>query len=347
MGSLALFLGLLIFSFISTSIVIVPFIDLLYHLKFQRAKQETRDVFGKLTPIFDKFHGKKAGVPVGGGLLVILVVSILFALFLPMMSWFGIDVTSVYANTPAEVNIIFFTFLSFGILGLYDDIKKFFGFEKEKFFGLKAPFKLFLQLALATIIALMIYFQLGISFLYIPFIGTFSLGLWYIPFAVFVIVSFANAVNITDGLDGLASGVLMISLFGLWFLSASILDVPLSLFLSLWIGSLVSFLYFNVYPARMFMGDVGALAFGATLGVVGLLLGKVVALGIIGFVFVFEVATSLLQIIARKFWKRKLLPAAPFHLTLQSHGWEEPKIVQRVWLMQIMLTLFGVWLAVI
>ncbi|MFZ5437778.1 MAG: hypothetical protein ACOZAK_01895 [Patescibacteria group bacterium] len=347
MGSLALFLGLLIFSFISTSIVIVPFIDLLYHLKFQRAKQETRDVFGKLTPIFDKFHGKKAGVPVGGGLLVILVVSILFALFLPMMSWFGIDVTSVYANTPAEVNIIFFTFLSFGILGLYDDIKKFFGFEKEKFFGLKAPFKLFLQLTLATIIALMIYFQLGISFLYIPFIGTFSLGLWYIPFAVFVIVSFANAVNITDGLDGLASGVLMISLFGLWFLSASILDVPLSLFLSLWIGSLVSFLYFNVYPARMFMGDVGALAFGATLGVVGLLLGKVVALGIIGFVFVFEVATSLLQIIARKFWKRKLLPAAPFHLTLQSHGWEEPKIVQRVWLMQIMLTLFGVWLAVI
>jgi phospho-N-acetylmuramoyl-pentapeptide-transferase len=347
MGSLALFLGLLIFSFISTSIVIVPFIDLLYQMKFQRANQTTRDVFGKLTPIFDKFHAKKAGVPVGGGLLVILVVSILFALFLPMMNYFGIDVTSVYAAPRTEVNIIFFTFLSFGLLGLYDDIKKFFGFDKEKFFGLKAPFKLFLQVALATIVAIMLYHQLGIDILYIPFIGTFSLGIWYIPFAVFVIVSFANAVNITDGLDGLASGVLMISLFGLWFLSASILDVPLSLFLSLWIGSLVSFLYFNVYPARMFMGDVGALAFGATLGVVGLLLGKVVALGIIGFVFVFEVATSLMQILARKFWKRKLFPAAPFHLTLQTHGWEEPKIVQRVWLMQIMLTLFGVWLAVI
>ena len=347
MGSLALFLGLLIFSFISTSIVIVPFIDLLYQLKFQRANQQTRDVFGKLTPIFDKFHGKKAGVPVGGGLLVILVVSVLFAIFLPMMDLFGIDVTSVYGAPTTEVNIIFFTFLSFGILGLYDDIKKFFGFEKEKFFGLKAPFKLFLQLSLALVIALMIYFQLGISILYIPFIGTFNLGIFYIPFAVFVIVSFANAVNITDGLDGLASGVLMISLFGLWFLCASILDVPLSLFLSLWIGSLVSFLYFNVYPARMFMGDVGALAFGATLGVVGLLLGKVVALSIIGFVFVFEVATSLMQIIARTFWKRKLFPAAPFHLTLQAHGWEEPKIVQRVWLMQIMLTLFGVWLAVI
>jgi phospho-N-acetylmuramoyl-pentapeptide-transferase len=347
MGSLALFLGLLIFSFIITSIVIVPFIDLLYHLKFQRVKQVTRDVFGKLTPIFDKFHGKKAGVPVGGGLLVILVVSLLFALFLPLMKIFGIDVTSIYASPSSEVNIIFFTFLSFGILGLYDDIKKFFGFNKTKFFGLKAPFKLFLQVSLALIISLMLYFQLGISILHIPFIGTFDMGIFYIPFAVMVIVAFANAVNITDGLDGLASGVLMISLFGLWFLSASILDIPLSLFLSLWIGALISFLYFNVYPARMFMGDVGALAFGATLGVVGLLLGKVVALGVIGFVFVFEVASSLLQIITRKFWNKKLFPAAPFHLTLQSYGWEEPKIVQRVWLMQIMLTLFGVWLAVI
>lgn len=347
MGSLALFLGLLIFSFIVTSLVIVPFIDLLYHLKFQRAKQKTRDVFGMLTPIFDKFHKQKAGVPVGGGLLVILVVSLLFMGILPLMSAFGIDVTSVYANHVAEVNVLFFTFLSFGILGLYDDIKKFFGFEKTKFFGLRAPFKLFLQVVLAVIIACMLYFQLGISILYIPFIGTFELGWWFIPFAVFVIVSFANAVNITDGLDGLASGVLMISLFGLWFLSASILDVPLSLFLSLWIGSLVSFLYFNVFPARLFLGDVGALAFGAALGVVGLLLGKVAAVVVIGFVFVLEAWSSLMQIGGRRFLKRKIFPAAPFHLTLQQHGWEEPKIVQRVWLMQIMLTLFGVWLAVI
>ncbi|MFH2118589.1 MAG: hypothetical protein ABII10_02555 [Candidatus Paceibacterota bacterium] len=347
MGSLALFLGLLIFSFVVTSIAIVPFIDLLYHLKFQRAKQVTRDIFGKLTPIFDKFHRQKAGVPVGGGMLVILVVSLLFITFLPLMDRLGIDVTSVYTDHQAEKNILFFTFLSFGLLGLYDDVKKFFGFEKDHFFGLKASFKFLLQIALAVIIASMLYFQLGISILNIPFIGTFELGLGFIPFATFVIVSFANAVNITDGLDGLASGVLMISLFGLWFLSASILDVPLALFLSLWIGSLVSFLYFNVFPARLFLGDVGALAFGATLGVVGLLLGKVAALGIIGFVFVFEVSSSLIQIIGRKFWKKKIFPAAPFHLTLQQHGWEEPKIVQRVWLMQIMLTLFGVWLAVI
>lgn len=347
MNSLSLTLGLLIFSFIVTSIAIVPFINALYALKFQRALQETKDAFGKLTPIFNKFHKKKAGVPVGGGLLVIVVVSLLFAVMLPLMELFGIKITSVYANYQMEVNVIFFSYLSFAMLGLYDDIKKFFGFEKSGFFGMRLPHKLALQIILALIIAFMLHFNLGISILHIPFIGTFQLGIFYIPFAVFVIVAFANAVNITDGLDGLASGTLMISLFGLWFLSASILDVPLAIFIALWIGSLVSFLYFNVYPARIIMGDVGALSFGATLAVVGLLLGKVVALLIIGCVFILEVGSSLLQLLSKKFYHKKLFSAAPIHLALQNHGWEEPKIVQRIWLVQIMLTLFGVWLAVI
>jgi phospho-N-acetylmuramoyl-pentapeptide-transferase len=347
MSSLALSIGFLIFSFITTSLAIIPFINILYQLKFQRATQDTKDPFGIATPIFDKFHGLKAGVPVGGGLLVIMVVSALFALVLPLFSLMGIEVTSVYANYQAEVNVLFFTFLSFGVLGLYDDIKKFFGFQKEKFFGLRLHHKLGLQIFLATVTALMLYFNLGISIVHVPFVDTFHLGWWFIPFAVFVIVAFANAVNITDGLDGLASGTLMISLFGLLFLSASILDVPLSLFLVLWIGALISFLYFNVFPARLFMGDVGSMAFGATLAVVGLLLGKIVALVVIGFIFVFEISTVLIQLLSKRFLKRKLFPATPFHLTLQKNGWEEPKIVQRVWLMQIMLTMFGVWLAVI
>lgn len=348
MNSVALILGLLIFSFIITSIAVVPFINLLYALKFQRLKQErTKDVFGKLTPIFNKFHKVKVGVPVGGGLLTIIVVSLLFSVVLPLLHIFGIKITSVYVNYQSEVNIIFFTFLSFGILGLYDDVNKFFGFNKSGFFGLRMKYKLFLQIILALIIAFLLYFRLGISILNIPFIGTFQLGIFFIPFAAFVIVAFTNAVNITDGLDGLAPGILMISLFGLWLLSASILDIPLSVFIALWIGSLISFLYFNVFPARIFMGDVGAMAFGATLAVVGLLLGKVLALLIIGFIFVFEIASSFIQLLSKKFLKRKLFPAAPFHLTLQEYGWEEPKIVQRAWLVQIMLTLFGVWLAVV
>ncbi len=348
MHHLVLFLGLLLFSFIITSIAIVPFINMLYALRFQRKKQaDTKDVFGEKTPIFNRFHCCKEGTPIGGGLLIILVVSFIFALIIPLLNILGIQLTSVYTNYQAEVNVIFFTFLSFSILGLYDDIKKFFGFEHSGFFGLRMKYKLLLQVLLSVIISFMLYNNLGISFLHIPFIGTFEMGWFYIPFASFVITAFANAVNFTDGLDGLASGVLMISLFGLWLLSASILDVTLSVFLALWIGSLVSFLYFNVYPARIMLGDVGALAFGATLAVVGLLLGKVVALVIIGFIFVLEAASSLLQLLYKRFKGKKLLPAAPLHLTLQAHGWEEPKIVQRAWLVQIMLTLFGVWLAVI
>ncbi len=344
MNSLAILLGVLLFSFAITSAVIVPFINLLYFLKFQRAQQETRDVFGKLTPIFNAFHKQKAGVPVGGGLLVITVVSILFAILLPLLEYFGIAITSVHANNTAEVNILFFTFLSFAILGLYDDIKKFFQLKTKGFFGLSMKYKLFFELVLAFVISLMVYNSLGISIINIPFVGTFDLGIWYVPFAAFTITAFANAVNVTDGLDGLASGVLMISLFGLWLLSASILDVPLSLFIALWIGSLISFLYFNVFPARIFMGDVGSLAFGATLAVVGLLLGKSFGLLIIGAIFVIEVASSLAQLVAKRTFKRKLIPAAPLHLTLQKMGWEEPKIVQRAWIVQILLTLFGVWL---
>lgn len=347
MNQYALILGLLLFSFICTSILIVPFINLLYALKFQRAKQITRDAFGILTPIFDKFHSIKAGVPVGGGLLVILVVSVLFAIIFPLLSLFGVNITSIYSNIQAEINILFFTFLSFGFLGLYDDIKKFFKFEQTGFFGLKMKHKLLFQIVLGLIISSLLYFELGINFVNVPFIDNFEIGWMFIPFATFTIVAFANAVNITDGLDGLASGNLMISLFGLWFLSASILDVPLSIFIALWLGSLISFLYFNVFPARIFMGDVGSLAFGATLAIVGILLGKIVALVIISSFFVLEISSSFIQLVSKKFRKKKIFPAAPFHLTLQQYGWEEPKIVQRAWLVQIMLTIFGIWLAVI
>ncbi len=347
MKSLLFILGLLLFSFVITSILIVPFINTLYRLKFQRAKQKTTDAFGKRTPIFDTFHNGKAGIPVGGGLLIIVVVAGLFAAIFPLVKFFGIQITGVY-DIPQETNVLFFTFLSFGMLGMYDDVKKFFKIEKKQFFGLRMKHKFILQLLLSFVIACMLYFQLHISFVFIPFFNrTLELGLLYIPFAMFVIVSFTNAVNITDGLDGLASGILMISLFGIWYLSSAILDIPLSMFVALWLGSLISFMYFNIFPARIFLGDVGALAFGATLAVVGLLLGKIIAVLIISTIFVVEIASSSIQLLSKKFLKKKAFPVSPLHLWLQYYGWEEPKIVQRAWLVQIMLTLFGVWLAML
>ncbi len=342
--ALSLLLGILLTSFAVTSAFIVPFINVLYSLRFQRAKQISKDVFGKATSIFNRFHQHKEGVPIGGGLLVILVVSALFALLIYVLEQAGVAITSIHGNSWAVVSILFFAFIGFGLLGLYDDTKKFFQLARKGFFGLSMKHKLFFQLTLGFILGSLLYFWLGISIINIPFIGTFSIGWWYVPFATFIIVAFANAVNITDGLDGLAAGSLMISLFGLWFLSAAILDVPLAVFIALWIGSLISFLYFNVFPARLFMGDVGSLSFGATLAVVGLLLGKPFALVVIGFIFVVEITTSFIQLLSKKFLKRKIFPAAPIHLTLQKYGWEEPKIVQRAWLLQILLTIFGVWL---
>lgn len=347
MGGLSVVLSVLILSFVVTSALIIPFINLLYKWRFQRAKQVTTDAFGQHTPVFDAFHGHKAGIPVGGGALIIAVVTSLFLILIPLLDSFGITVTSVYADKSAEIGIILLTFLSFGLLGLYDDVKKFFRFSRTGFFGLRIKHKFLIEILIATVISILIYTLLGINFIYLPFIGTLNLGIWMVPFMVLTIVSFANAVNITDGLDGLASGSLMISLFGLWFLSAAILDVPLSLFIGLWLGSLISFLYFNVFPARIFLGDVGSLSFGATLAVVGILLGKIPALVVIGFIFVLEVSSSLLQLSSKKWRQKKIIPVSPVHLWLQKIGWEEPKIVQRAWLVQIMLTIFGVWLAVL
>lgn len=343
---MALLLGLLIFSFTVTAISLVPFINLLYRLKFTRKAQVTKDAFGKKTPIFDKFHKHKKGTPVGGGFLIISVITFLFFLLFPLARYLGVFVTHVYPVNE-EIHIIFFTLLSFGMLGLYDDIMKFFNFKQTGFFGLRMRHKFIIQWILAFIISFLLYVNLGIDILYVPFLKTFNLGWIYIPFAATTIVAFTNAVNITDGLDGLASGVLMIALFAFWFLSASILDTPLSFFLALWLGSIIAFLYFNVYPARIWLGDVGALSFGATFAVVGLLLGKVMALIVIGGIFVAEILSSAIQLISKKFFKKKIFPVSPMHLWLQLLGWEEPKIVTRAILASVMLAVFGVWLAVI
>jgi phospho-N-acetylmuramoyl-pentapeptide-transferase len=343
---MALNLGLLIFSFIVTSLLIVPFINLLYRLKFRRLQQKTLDAMGKSTPIFDKFHRNKAGTPVGGGLLVILIVSLEFLILFPLLKKAGVYITQ---NHPIrdELNVIFFTFLSFGLLGLYDDIMKFFKVQQNKFFGLRLRHKFVIQWVLALIVAMLMYFNLNLDIVNIPFFGVLDMGIWFIPFSAFVIVAFANAVNITDGLDGQASGILMITLFSLWLLSAAILDVPLSIFLALWIGSLIAFLYFNIFPARLFLGDVGSLAFGATIAVIGLLVGKIFAVTIMGGLFVIELVSSLIQLVSKKYRGKKVFPVAPFHLWLQLIGWEEPKIVMRSWLAAIMLAIFGLWLAVI
>lgn len=346
---MSLVLGLLIFSFVVTALLIVPFINALYKLKFTRRSEAPKNK--KNIPLFDKLHDWKAGTPVGGGILIIGVVSLLFFSLFPILTGLGIPVNTAFP-LYSELRVIFLAFVGFGLLGLYDDLVKFFGKPAVgkigMSFGLRKRWKFFLQWALALLIGALMYFNLGIDIVHIPVADiVINLSQWYIFFAAFVIVSFTNAFNIADGLDGLATGLLVICLFVFWVIAGTVLDTPLTIFIALWIGALFAFLYFNVWPARIFLGDVGALSFGATLAVIGLLTGKIVALVVIGGLFIAEVVSSLVQLVWWKIYKRPLVPIAPFHLLLQVRGWEEPKIVMRAWLAGAMLAIFGLWLAII
>ncbi|MBI2590610.1 MAG: phospho-N-acetylmuramoyl-pentapeptide-transferase [Candidatus Blackburnbacteria bacterium] len=345
---LPLALGLVIFSFLITGVLVIPFINLLYWLKLTRRVEAPEK--GKV-PLFDRLHDIKAGTPVGGGILLIAMVCALFWIVFPLASYLGVFVQSAF-SLKSELFVIFFTFVAFGLLGLSDDLIKIFGKGKAGsagiWFGLSRRSKFILQWTLALIVSFVIYKSLGIHLLHIPLLGkVLDLGPWYIPFGAFVIVAFSNAFNITDGLDGLSSGLLAICLLAFGIIAAGSFDTPLSLFVAIWVGALIAFLYFNVWPARIFLGDTGALSFGATLGVMGLLTGHVVALVIIGGIFVLEVISSAVQILGWKFLKRPIFPLAPFHHALLAIGWEEPKIVMRAWLAGIMLAIFGLWLAFI
>lgn len=330
-------LGLTISSFFITAILLVPFIDFLYKIKLRRQHQVTKDMFNKRTPLFDKFNSWKVGTPFGGGVLIILVVTI--------WTFWAYGILNV-AVKPWEIFVLFFSFISFGLLGFYDDLKKLVG-SKEGFFGLRFAHKFIIQWILALIIATVFFTQLNYSFIYIHGFGIVNIGAFFIPFAAFVIVSFVNAFNITDGLDGLASGLLLICLVAFLAINSAGLDQSLGIFLAVLIGSVGAFLYFNIYKARIWLGDVGSLALGAALAVTGLLTGKALALAIIGGVFVLEIGSATIQLLSKKFLGKKAFPAAPLHLYLQKKGWEEPKIVMRAWVIGFILAILGVFLAFI
>lgn len=335
---MAQLLGLTILSAFLTGILLIPFIDFLYRIKFRRQKQITKDPLNKRTLIFDKHNAWKVGTPFGGGLLIIVVTSVL--------TLWAYGIFSIQIKMW-ELFVILFSFISFGMLGFYDDAKKLVIGNKNGFFGLRFRHKFLIQWVLAFIIATILYTQLGYSFIFIHGFGLASIGFLYIPFAAFVIVAFTNAFNIADGLDGLASGLFVICLVAFLAISSSQLDQFLGIFISILLGSVAAFLYFNVFRARIWLGDVGSMSLGATLAVTGLLTGKTLAMVIIGGVFIIEIASSLIQLVGKKYFGKKVFPVAPLHLLLQQRGWEEPKIVMRAWLLGFFFAVLGLYLAFI
>lgn len=329
-------LGLLILAFAITGIFMVPFIDVLFFLKRRFERKET-NIKKTQTPIHDLLMKADEATPTGGGILLILVLILLslgYAFFSFSVDW-------------VSLKILLFTLVSFGALGLVDDISLILVRRRGKFSGLSRKQLFLCQSILALIIASMLYFMGGLNNIYISGLGNFVINFWYIPLAAFVIIAFSNAYNISDGLDGLSAGLLLICLFAFLALTSRFLDLTLASFVGIWIGALFAYLYFNVWPARIFLGDAGSFAFGATLAVVGLLTGKILALAIIGGMFVIIVASSLIQILSKKLFKKKMLPVAPIHMYFKYIGWEEPKIVSRFWLAQGLFAIFGLWIALL
>ena len=329
--------GFAILSLFITSILIIPFIDFLYKMKLQRQKQTTRDIFNKRTPVFDKLHEWKVGTPIGGGILIIFVVTLL--------TFWAYGLFRVQVKVW-ELMALLVAFLGFGALGFYDDLKKILSVERHGFFGLRFKHKFIIQWVLGLIIGWIMYAN-GYYFVHIPAFGEIVLGPFYILFAAFVIVSFTNAFNITDGLDGLSCGVLLIALCAFLVISRAQLNEFLAIYISILLGAVGAFLYFNIYKARLWLGDVGSLSLGAALGVIGLLTGKELAVAVIGGVYVVEVGSSLIQILSKKILKKKALPIAPLHLYFLQKGWEEPKIVMRAWLLGFVFAVTGLYLAFI
>lgn len=336
---MAQLLGMLLLSFFISVVLFVPFIDYLYKLKLGRTNEKNRvDTQNKAASLHAKLLSHKLPRPIGGGILIVLVTTIL--------SLWAYGLLGVKAR-PEELIILIFTMVSFAILGLYDDIRKNLNREKMGFFWLRWRHKLIIEVILGLLIGLYFWGILGYDFINIHWFGLVHIGFLFVPLTAFVVVAFANAYNITDGLDGLSVGSLLICLVAFIVLASELLDPSLAIYISIWVGALIAFLYFNIYPARIELGDTGALAFGATLAVTGLMTGKILALAVVGGIFVVEAASSLIQMLSKHYLGKKFFTVAPLHVWFLNKGWEEPKVVMRFWLAAVLFAVFGLWLGVI
>ncbi len=326
-----------------TAILIAFFITLLLSPTFmERVSRLQRFLGGYVREYTPEHHENKKYTPTMGGVVIVTVI------LLSTLLLMRIDVMYTW--------VLIFATLSFALVGLLDDWLK---LRNKK--GLSIKSKLFLQILFALITSYMIFYWVGLETrLYFPFFKelTLDLGWLYILFATFVIVGAANAVNLTDGLDGLAIGPSMTTATAFGVIAyavghskiSSYLGIPyvpyageITVFCFAIVGAGLGFLWFNAFPAQMFMGDVGALGLGAALGTVSILTKSEFLLAIAGGVFVFETITVILQIIYFRATKgKRLFKRAPFHHHLELSGLPEPKIVVRMWIVSVLLAIISV-----
>ncbi|MFH1868650.1 MAG: phospho-N-acetylmuramoyl-pentapeptide-transferase [Candidatus Omnitrophota bacterium] len=293
------------------------------------------------TPGIYHMHKHKEGTPTMGGIIILLVI------LLSTLLWAKLDNRYILITIASTVWL--------GIVGFLDDFIK---LAKKDADGISNITKLAGEVILGLIIGVILFYDKNVgSMIYFPFFknAVMDIGVFYILFVMFVIVGSSNAVNLTDGLDGLAIGCMVMVALSYTAISYIVGNVNFSHYLLLKnipgagelavycaaiAGAGLGFLWFNSYPATVFMGDVGSLALGGGIGVVASCIKKEMLLLIVGGIFVFEAFSVILQVSSFKLRRRRIFLMAPFHHHLQMRGWPEPKIVVRFWIVAAMLALF-------
>ena len=315
----------------SLAMLLTPVYTLVaYRYRFWK-KQRTTSTTGELLSVFTKLHANKftRNIPTMAGVIALVAVTVI----------------TLTVNLDREQTWLpLAAFVSGAIVGLLDDIINLRG-TNIGVGGLRSSIKFAMITVIAAVCAWFFYTKLGYTDVYVPFWGPLEVGWFIIPLFMLVVVSTSNAVNISDGLDGLAGGLLAMS-FGVFAIIALLQgNFGIAGFCFTIIGVLMSYIWFNIHPARFFMGDVGSFAYGTALGVVAMLTDSLFLLPIIGFVFVMEGGSSLVQIVSKKFFHRKVFLSAPIHHHLEAIGWPETKVTMRFWLLGQIFGFVGLLLA--
>jgi phospho-N-acetylmuramoyl-pentapeptide-transferase len=301
-----------------------------YRYKFWK-RQRTNSTMGEKLEVFNKLHADKfkRNIPTMAGLIFVTAISV--------VTLFNLDRGQTYLPLAA--------LLGGAAVGLLDDIINLRS-HGTGIAGLRSSFKFAMISAIGFGLGWYFFAKIGIDVIHVPFLGDWNLGWLIVPLFAFVVVATGNSVNISDGLDGLAGGLVSVSYGAFGIISILQGHFILAGFCFTVVGALLSYLWFNIFPARFFMGDVGSFALGTSLGVVAMLTNTLFLLPIIGIVFVIEAGSSLIQIVSKRVFKRKVFISAPIHHHLEAIGWPETKVTMRFWVISLVAAFTGVLLAI-
>ncbi|MDX9779112.1 MAG: phospho-N-acetylmuramoyl-pentapeptide-transferase [Patescibacteria group bacterium] len=294
------------------------------------------------TPIFSKLHAHKAGTPTMGGILIwgtVLVFMVFFSFLADVMPGEIFKYLNFFSRS--ETLLPLGVLVASAIIGLIDDWLDVSGHGVFGGGGLKLRHRLLIYTLIALAGAAWFYFKLDWTVFHIPFLGNFEISWWYIPVFVFVIVATSFSVNESDGLDGLAGGTLLIAFAAYAVIAFAMGRYDLAAFCGVILGALLAFLWFNIPPARFYMGDTGAMSLGVTLGVIAMLTNSALLLPLIGLIFMIESLSVIIQVLSKKLRGKKVFLSSPIHHHFQAIGWSEAKIVMRFWVIAALGTILA------